>query len=970
MSAHLTLEGGGTVFSRADVAFNCIYLERPSTKPQSLQFTPSCLLSSSAIPRSWIYREWRGGVQVGEFLIITRLNALKKNNLYTQGFGKLGALAESRYGWILRFTPIVGTTLIVIGLVLRSPIWLGALALVTLFGALLPGGMLTDLIFNFGVRQLFRAPSLPPTPAPRRYCYLLAGTFLAVTALFFYSGLWVLGLLLGGLVVVGGTLLSTTLWCFGSWYYSLFFSSEAVAFNLNEFGFNVQGNPANNRSLQTHSLPSAISSQNKSDRIGTPEILSQPLARPVSAFLSLPLRFKITIPYLVVAILLAGLATWVITQSFVTSLEERFNIQLVDGFETASTELFRSESTAIITERAIARTAGIAEAAIAKDTGSLNTLIGPLAINAHAPLVHVLDNSGTLIYGLRLTKDGNLLNESADFAAWPSVIKVLAGESDELGDKFSGVMNGPGGPALYVAGPLILNNQRVGVVLVGFPLSTLLPLMVADSAANVTLYKPDGQAAFSTLQKQTPMPKLTTEILTMVNTAGSHALQNRIWTVNANDYNEAVGPLLVRGQPSGWAVGVALPRSLITSSARVSPSQLAVAFALAVLAVIALGVVIAKIIAIPVFELVAASTRVAKGDLKANVREQSQDELGLLSRQFNQMVTKLRQREFMSDLFGRMVSEEVREALLLGDQLQLRGELKVVSVLFTDIRQFTNYSESHNPQEVVDMLNTYFGIVNNAVREAGGMINKFGGDSTMAIFGAPISLEPGETAHRAISAALAIRLGITESSARRVQAGLEPINIGIGINTGEVITGNVGAEERFEYTVIGDAVNVAARVQSLASEFTDSNIFITEGTYEVLAERERLLVADHGAVSLKGRRKSVHIYSVIGIQLAKTLSNTPPERPAKINEVSDRNVLETVYLYCRGFDPATIATTKNLSLESVQTWISEATTRFEQIKQELRLEFNLTDLELRRLYDVSQHQEPVTQELDSFSIPL
>jgi adenylate cyclase len=694
----------------------------------------------------------------------------------------------------------------------------------------------------------------------------------------------------------------------------------------------------------------------KSEQIKIPKIRHQPLARPMAAFLSLPLRLKITIPYLAVAILLAGLATWVITQSFVTKLQERFNVQLVDGFETASTQVYQAESKALITERAIARTIGVAEAAAARDTASLNTLIRPLAVNAHVPLVHVLDASGALIYELRLTSEEIVRDEAAiDFAAWAPVRRVLAGESDNLGDKYSGVLDVPGGPILYVAGPLLLNNERLGVVLVGFPLETFLPQMIADSSAQVNLYRPDGQVALSTFPKGSEMPLLTSEILAAVNTEGTHALQNRLWTLSANEYNEAVGPLLVRGQPSGWALAVALPRALITSSAHVSPAQLAFAFMLAVLAVIVLGVVIAKIIAIPVFELVAASTRVAKGDLDVNVREQAQDEIGLLSSQFNQMVSQLRQRELMHGLFGRMVSEEVREALLQSDQLQLGGELKVVSVLFTDIRQFTNFSENHSPQEVVGMLNTYFSIVNGAVQEAGGMINKFGGDSTMAIFGAPVNLEPSETAYRALRAALSIRIRILESSARRVQAGLEPINIGIGINTGEVITGNVGAEDRFEYTVIGDAVNVASRVQSLASELTDSNIFITEGTYQAFAERKRLLVADQGEVELKGRAESVHVYKVICMRLlAKTPQNAQDESPTRRNEASRRDAMETAYLYCRGFDPTTIAATKNLPLETVLAWIKEAAARFERSKQELYLEFNLTDIELQRLYDVNQ----------------
>jgi class 3 adenylate cyclase len=692
----------------------------------------------------------------------------------------------------------------------------------------------------------------------------------------------------------------------------------------------------------------------KSDIIKIPEIHHPLPTRFVAAFLSLPLRFKITIPYLVVAILLAGLATWVITQSFANRLQERFNVQLVDGFETASAEVFQSESKALITERAIARTVGVAEAAAARDVASLNTLIRPLVINAHTPVVHVLDASGRLIYGLRLTPEGNVRDEAVDFSEWLPVRRVLDHESDNLGDKFSGVVDGPGGATLYVAGPLTLDNQRVGVVLVGFPLQAMLPEMSADSVIQVIFYRSDGQAAFSMFSDRSQMPILTPEILAAVNAAGTHSLQNRLWTLDGNEYNEVIGPLLARGQPSGWAIAVALPRTLITRSARISPAQLAVAFALAVLSVIALGVLIAKIISLPVFELVDASTRVANGDLTAKVREQTQDEVGLLSRQFNHMVSQLRQRELMRDLFGRMVSEEVREAQLRGDQVQLSGELKVVSVLFTDIRQFTKFSENHSPQEVVGMLNVYFSIVNGAVREAGGMINKFGGDSAMAIFGAPVNLEPSEAAHRALCAAVSIRIRITESNARRVQEGLEPIDIGIGINTGEVITGNVGAEDRFEYTVIGDTVNVAARMQSLSSQFRDSNILISRETYQAFAERERLLVADQGVVALTGRTELVHVYNVIGMRLAKTSTSTQAGDPAYRDEGPRRAALETMYLYCRGFDPTTIASTKNLSLGIVHLWLKEAASQFELSKRDLCLEFNMTDMELQRLYEINQ----------------
>jgi hypothetical protein len=154
-------------------------------------------------------------------LKMATLGTFTETNLNMQGFGKLDEEAKSRYALPLRFSPGVGTTLIVIGLALQSPLWLGSMALVAFSGALVPNGMLIDLIYNLGVRYLFRAPPLPSTPKPRQFSYLLSTVLLAGSALSFRYGLSVLGFALGGMVVVGGTILTTTLWCLGSWYYRM-----------------------------------------------------------------------------------------------------------------------------------------------------------------------------------------------------------------------------------------------------------------------------------------------------------------------------------------------------------------------------------------------------------------------------------------------------------------------------------------------------------------------------------------------------------------------------------------------------------------------------------------------------------------------------------------------------------------------------------------------------------------------------
>ena len=159
---------------------------------------------------------------------MARLNAFTKTNLNKQGFEKLDDEAKSSIVLPLRFTPGVAVTLIVIGLILQSPIWLGSMALVALSGVLFPRCMLIDLFYNLAVRHLFSAPALPSTPTPRRFSYLLSTIFLTGSALAFYYGLALLGFFLGVLVVVAGTVLTTTLWCLGSWWYRLIFR-HAVA---------------------------------------------------------------------------------------------------------------------------------------------------------------------------------------------------------------------------------------------------------------------------------------------------------------------------------------------------------------------------------------------------------------------------------------------------------------------------------------------------------------------------------------------------------------------------------------------------------------------------------------------------------------------------------------------------------------------------------------------------------------------
>ena len=159
---------------------------------------------------------------------MVRLGASLETNLNSQGFEDLDAEEKSCLAMPLRFTPAVGTVLIVIGLFSQSAIWIGIMALVALSGIIWPRGMVLDLVYNFVVRRPFRTPPLPPTPTPRRFSYLLSTTMLAISAFFLYIGEPLFGFIFGGLVAMGGSSLTGSLWCLGSWIYRLFVGSRKV----------------------------------------------------------------------------------------------------------------------------------------------------------------------------------------------------------------------------------------------------------------------------------------------------------------------------------------------------------------------------------------------------------------------------------------------------------------------------------------------------------------------------------------------------------------------------------------------------------------------------------------------------------------------------------------------------------------------------------------------------------------------
>jgi adenylate cyclase len=216
---------------------------------------------------------------------------------------------------------------------------------------------------------------------------------------------------------------------------------------------------------------------------------------------------------------------------------------------------------------------------------------------------------------------------------------------------------------------------------------------------------------------------------------------------------------------------------------------------------------VARSIADPVTSVRGALDRVARGDLDAQVRVEDGSEVGLLQAGFNRMVDGLHERERIRDLFGRQVGQEVARAALR-DGARLGGEEREIGAVFVDLTGSTSMALALPPTEVVRLLNRFFRVVIEAVESQGGLVNKFEGDAALCVFGAPVTSP--DPAGDALCAARRL--------AERLDREVPEIGFGIGVSAGTAVAGNVGSESRFEYTVIGDPVNEAARLCDLAKQ--------------------------------------------------------------------------------------------------------------------------------------------------------
>jgi len=346
-----------------------------------------------------------------------------------------------------------------------------------------------------------------------------------------------------------------------------------------------------------------------------------------------------------------------------------------------------------------------------------------------------------------------------------------------------------------------------------------------------------------------------------------------------------------------WFTGVVVPERDYTAPIDAQTWRATGLGLLALLIAVGGGIAVVHWIAQPLRELGEQARRIREGDLNVTIVPHSRDEIGTLARTMAEMVQGLRDRDFIRDVLGRYVSPELAEQCVRDrGALRLGGEVRTVSILMSDLRGFSGLSERLGPEAMIGLLNRYLGRMTPVILQHRGTINEFIGDAILVLFGAPF--ERPDDAERAVRCAWAMQRAMASFNRESRLLGLPPLVMGIAVHSGRVVAGNIGSQDRMKYGVVGPAVNLAGRIESLT---VGSQVLLSRATLDRVAP---LVTVGAGTeVAVKGVPEPVTVYEVRGVvgeapmeppDAAETLAGV--DLPALAHVVGeDKRVEDTPY---------------------------------------------------------------------------
>ncbi len=341
-------------------------------------------------------------------------------------------------------------------------------------------------------------------------------------------------------------------------------------------------------------------------------------------------------------------------------------------------------------------------------------------------------------------------------------------------------------------------------------------------------------------------------------------------------------PVKTRRGESVAVVGVDVDASRINEIKRDVLRNVALTFGFTTLLLGSVAVLVGRNLRGPLTRIMLAATAISQGDLTTRVGLNRGDELGLMSQYIDLMAEQLQDREFVRETFGRYLSAKIAsEILRQGNQLALGGEERVVTILFMDLRGYSTISEQMSPPQVVVMMNEYLGAMNESIEKHRGCVIEFVGDAIFAVFGAPQYLS--DHADHAVRCAIEMQQSLEQlnlqwegSGIARAwkDRGMDHLTARVGIHTGPVVAGNLGSHTRMKYSVIGDTVNVAARLESLNKEL-GTDILISRDVYVQLSVELADGAIEKATRTVKGRETPVRIYSIPWARSASSTLSEP-----------------------------------------------------------------------------------------------
>ena len=600
------------------------------------------------------------------------------------------------------------------------------------------------------------------------------------------------------------------------------------------------------------------------------------------------LRWKIAIPFMLLAMALGFGVVALMGRSLSGSGQERLARQLAGSGQQAVDSVVLLEAELLRLERLVSNTEGVAEGVTQGDAEALRSIVLPLVINVDSDFVSVVNREGLSLLTVRRAPEASAgeyetLRGEAFYAAWAPLQEALAADSSGESDKSVGLELIVAGdrlvPVLVIAGPLRDSASRVvGVVLVGEYLSDIVQRLSESAGAEVSVYDRAGGAL---LESSLSPQDAATLALSAADLQAGLALEAdvsplRALDVNGLPYQEALTSLATG--PEGEALGVlgvALPELAVTGSVEGAIQEIAVFAALGMALTVLLGLLVINYVTRPLVRAAAASSEMSSGNFEVRVSEQGADEVAVLARSFNTMAQAMRTGIFTM-VAPPLTVPTPPETLPLEPEppLGLAGLPTAImqaraTVLAAELTGYPLESAQVTGQIAMDNLAELFGAIERIIGEHSGQVEVFEGRELRATFGVPPRRLPTAVAAlQAVHAGLALQELVEGWQRLRTPTGSQPTRISIGIATGEVLTGKVGAAARTHTALLGSANETAGQLRQIAREIPESRVLISETTYTFLAGAQRhFLFGRTGQAPLRGRDVRITLYEVLGRNL-------------------------------------------------------------------------------------------------------